>query len=279
MAFSSADHYVQLPRLSCKMAQNGPKRPKWKWIFSQIVMVSYSSLIYYSSRFVSLLLIFYVLSVVRRLFLANCLNRVVIINHPLLQATLKTHWLKMTHTLLFCVCHPHWLCYPFLKRITILQECVPVESLPSFPPFLFLSFLLFLLTTFEQQLKRFSHCLWIIFLLARLVFLFVNSSLNWISYVIRRSEGKKASFHFGKSNRGSVIWKNHFCERKCYFWKGKREEMNSKIFDFYRWKIRCLFHKIPGCCTTWVRPFLCGFSTLPPPGSKPRPCVENTLDI
>ena len=123
-----------------KMVQ---KDPKWKRIFSQIVMVSYSSLIYYSSRFVSLLLIFYVLSVVRRLFLANCLNRVVIINHPLLQATLKTHWLKMTHTLLFCVCHLHWLCSPFLKtRSTILQECVPVESLPSFPPFLFLSFLL-----------------------------------------------------------------------------------------------------------------------------------------
>ena len=34
-------------------------------------------------------------------FLGNCLNRViVIINHPLLPATLKTHWLKMTHTLL-----------------------------------------------------------------------------------------------------------------------------------------------------------------------------------
>ena len=149
MAFSSADHYVQLPRLSYKewktqsIQKWSKKDPKWKRIFSQIVMVSYSSLIYYSSRFVSLVLIFYVLSVVRRLFLANCLNRVVIINHPLLQATLKTHWLKMTHTLLFCVCHLHWLCSPFLKtRSTILQECVPVESLPSFPPFLFLSFLL-----------------------------------------------------------------------------------------------------------------------------------------
>ena len=104
--FSSADHYVQLPRLSYKewktqsIQKWSKKDPKWKRIFSQIVMVSYSSLIYYSSRFVSLLLIFYVLSVVRRLFLANCLNRVVIINHPLLQATLKTHWLKMTHTLL-----------------------------------------------------------------------------------------------------------------------------------------------------------------------------------
>ena len=71
--FSSADHYVQLPRLSYKewktqsIQKWSKKDPKWKRIFSQIVMVSYSSLIYYSSRFVSLLLIFYVLSVVRRL--------------------------------------------------------------------------------------------------------------------------------------------------------------------------------------------------------------------
>ena len=57
---------------------------------------------------------------VGRLFLGNCLNRViVIINHPLLPATLKTHWLKMTHTarLLSFVCHLQWLhCYFWLLR-------------------------------------------------------------------------------------------------------------------------------------------------------------------
>ena len=74
-----------------------------------------------------------------------------------------------THSALLCVSSSlTLLSFSKDKNHNLTGVCTCRKS-TKFSTFSFLEFSsLFLLTTFEQQLKRFSHCLWIIFLLARL---------------------------------------------------------------------------------------------------------------
>ena len=109
---------------------------------------------------------------VGKLFYANCLNRVivlVIINHPLLPATLKTHWLKMTHcTLLSFVSSP--MTPALLSRLQ-RPESYSRKHFSFFKTKTFLlkkgDFRLLVdLTRFWTTVEEISHCLWIIFFLA-----------------------------------------------------------------------------------------------------------------
>ena len=133
---------------------------------------------------------------VGKLFYANCLNRVivlVIINHPLLPATLKTHWLKMTHcTLLSFVSSP--MTPALLSRLQ-RPESYSRKHFSFFKTKTFLlkkgDFRLLVdLTRFWTTVEEISHCLWIIFFLAH-PFL-VNSHTKLDSYVIRIGESRPA---------------------------------------------------------------------------------------